>query len=79
MTDKQDFEQRWSIFIDAFSQAFDTEQTRQRVHDVVDQETSPDASYEERLINFTNAYQTLRTDNLIKAVVQNWDHLTKGE
>lgn len=68
---KNEFNEQWPKFLDAFSKAFDTPETRQHIQEKVNNEF-PDASYEEKLSAFTDAYQTARTENLIKAVVQNF-------
>lgn len=68
---ESEFLEQWPTFLDAFSKAFDTPEMRQHIQEQVNQEF-PDASYEEKLNAFTDAYQTARTENLIKAVVQNF-------
>ena len=71
MTEKE-FLARWPKFLDAFEQAFDTDEMRENIHQQVLENYPSDVSAEERITAFVNAYQTLRTDNLIKAVVQNF-------
>lgn len=69
---EEEFLEQWPKFLDAFSQAFDTDEIRESVHQQVLNNYPSDAPAEERITAFVNAYQTLRTDNLIKAAIQNF-------
>lgn len=71
MMTKNEFLKQWPTFLKAFDKAFNTPELRARIQAQVDA-ALPKGSYEEKVNAFANAYQTARTDNLIKAVIQNF-------
>lgn len=68
---KNEFLKQWPTFLKAFDKAFNTPELRAHIQEQVDK-ALPKGSYAEKVNAFANAYQTARTDNLIKAVIQNF-------
>lgn len=64
---REEFEERWSQFIQEFNENFDSPEVSHQLQDIALQNTE---KQEDLKINYEHIYQQQRMDNLVKDAIQ---------